>query len=422
MPISRNLLIPLVIIAIMPVTSQAASLWGSDVLSSYGVTLGGGMSLALDASGNAGLTWYGAGGGLYYASQTDNVWGIAQQLESNYYAGMGSDLEYLGSTPYISYRGADASNNGSLNFTTWDGAAWNTAIIDNSAGINPNHTDIELDINGLPAISWVEQYTIASLSDDRILYAYHDGTDWSAPEIVNPSPDPYARPMAGANLGLIGSNTTPDIAYASGSGFTRRPIFSERIEGGIWTDNIGLDGTASSYSAAYMALAYDPDGNPMIAFMDTVTGTTPDTRGDVCLATYKDGAWSVERVFNSTAVAGYNDYSYLDMAVDSFGQAHILFYDPQAQELLYTVRVEGSWSAPRTIYTGEAYFAQLELDSKGRPHYSYISRTSPTESEIRYGVGQSSIPEPGTMLLFAAGVAAIALRARRRRVESESQE
>ncbi len=248
------------------------------------------------------------------------------------------------------------------------------------------------------SIAYVDQHGLGS-SDDTIDYAYSDGSTWHIEKIAD-----KPRVLAGTDQVLPGSNTAAQVAYSDASPFWYRPpVHATR---GSWTLDTGLDETADEESAAYMAMALDSSGNPAIAYLDTETG-------DVRFAIYDGSSWSVETVLSGDVADSFDDYRYLDMAFDSWGYAHLVYYDSEAGQLSYSYRSGSSWYTTHT-WELDAFWVALDIDSNNAPHFAYYDNSDGNA----YIIDGQPIPEPATMVLFGLGLLGLGARLRRRTTSS----
>jgi len=373
-----------------------ADLWTPQVLP-YSPTLSGGLGFALDSSDNPGITFQDStSGGLYYGYYSSGSWATAAAIDTGTYTGRGSALVYEGAIPHVSYRDSDnsASDVGSLAYATKPGGSWSLTTVDNAAETNPRHTAIALDSSDNPAIAYVDQHGLGT-SDDTIDYAYYDGSTWHIEKIAD-----KPRVLAGTDLALPGSNTAAQVAYSDDSGWYKLPVHATRT--GSWTLDTGLGGEVSAEDAAYMAMDLDGSGNPAIAYLDTGTG-------DVRFAIYDGSDWSVETVLSGDADDAYDDWRYLDMAFDSMGYAHLVYYDLEAGQLSYSYRSGSSWHTTHT-WELDAYWIALDIDSNNAPHFAYYDNSDGNA----YIIDGQAIPEPATMVLFGLGLLGLGARLRRR--------
>ena len=97
------------------------------------------------------------------------------------------------------------------------------------------------------------------------------------------------------------------------------------------------------------------------------------------------------------------------MAFDSWGYAHLVYYDSEAGQLSYSYGQGGSWYTTHT-WEIDAYWVGLDIDSSNTPHFAYYDNSDGNA----YIIDGQPIPEPATMVLFGLGLLGLGARLRRR--------
>jgi hypothetical protein len=364
--------------------------------------LDGDLSLALDSFNRPGLTFSSSTGGLQYATFDGSSWSSSTAIDGPKYMGWGNDLTYQGTTPHVAYRSSDGTNH-YLGYTTYDGASWQTNVFSDVAPSDPRHFAIGLNSEGNPGIIYYDNHTNPS-ADDMVYYRYYDGNSWSSREDVAGN----VRVIGGVALGYDQADT-PYAGFLTNMWIDRPPTLAIRDASGTWSSDVGLGGVAANEFGLYVSLAFDAVGYPHLAWVNNNPGTGD---GQVNYSWYDGSAWHKDTAIEATYYTSWEDRRYMDMAIDSWGYSHIVFYDPAGKNLLYTVgRPGGFWEAPRMLASSlenPAFWVNVAIDSDNAPHFAYHSGGC-----TWYGVGEP-VPEPGTILLLVSGIGALAVLRKRR--------
>ena len=367
----------------------------------------GRVSLAIDSNDSPGLTYAGVSGGLQYATFSGGSWSNVTVVDGSY-TGRGSSLVYQGTTPHIAYRASPDHTAHYLGYATFDGTDWHTTVFDSDVSPSaPRHCAIDLDSHGNPAIAYYDMHGLGS-QDDAIYYRYFDGTDWSTRETI--ADDATIRSNIGGVDFVFGPGDTPYAGYITRvAGNDQQPTCAIRDLDGTWSPNIGLDGEATSQMGYYVSMAIDAMGHPNIAWVNGNQWAVPPV-GDVNYSWYDGSQWHMETAIALDFHSSWDDRGYMDMAIDSWGFSHIVHYDPAGKQLLYTVGRPGDfWEAPRVLADNlTAWWVNVAVDSDNAPHFAYHS-----DECTWYGKGEP-VPEPGTILLLASGIGALAVFRKRR--------
>ena len=365
----------------------------------------GGLSLAIDSLDRPGLTFAGSSGGLRYATFGSSGWS-SSTVVSGTYMGRGSDLTYDGTTPHIAYRHSPNYQEHYLGYATYDGSTWQTNVFSDVDPSNPRHFAVDVDSGGNPGIAYYDNHAYPP-ADDRVYYRYFDGSAWSGRETVAGDVRNVSN-IGGVALGY-GADDTPYVGFLTDDLINRPPTLAVRDAGGTWSSDIGLGGSAAKEFGLYVSLAFDAVGHPHLAWVNNNPGTG---LGQANYSWYDGSAWHKETAINATYYTSWEDRRYMDMAIDSWGYSHIVFYDPSGRNVLYTVGRPGDfWEAPRVLagsLESHAFWVNVAIDSDNAPHFAYHSGGC-----TWYGKGDP-VPEPGSIILLASGLGALALYRRRR--------
>lgn len=115
---------------------------------------------------------------------------------------------------------------------------------------------------------------------------------------------------------------------------------------------------------SYMSMALDSDGRAHMAYYDASTT-------DLIYAFWESGFWIAETVDNTDIVGQWTS-----IAVDDQGRPHISYQQVDSGSLRYAVKDAGVW----TIETVDGLnitglHTSIDLDSKGQPHIAYYELT-----------------------------------------------
>ncbi len=129
-----------------------------------------GMGFAVDGSGISHLSFYNGSdtaGNLQYASKSGTSWSSVTLDQSSTMVGTYSDLALDGNgNPHISY--VDATN-GFLRYAQYDGSSWAISTVDSSGSVL-GYTSITIDEDGFPRIAY---------HDGSLRLAVWDGSSWA---------------------------------------------------------------------------------------------------------------------------------------------------------------------------------------------------------------------------------------------------
>lgn len=199
------------------------------------------------------------------------------------------------------------------------------------------------------------EHEASGVNTGNLRYAVFDGVNWSDGLLIN---DENKRVGGGASLAVDATGKSHLAFQYEGIGVR----YGKRT-GGAWTYR-----TVDVSPTKVISLALDPTSAPAIVFAS----------GSVRFARENAGVWS------STAVTGTaNVGSYLSIAFDGVGNAHICYHDATANALKYAISgAGGAWSVS-TVEPGGGTHCAITVDPAGIPHISYRSNT-PVPGALKY--------------------------------------
>jgi hypothetical protein len=362
------------------------------------------VGFALDAGGNHTFTYGVSQGGLRYGYHDGSNW-TSSTIATGSFTGEASSLIYVDGTPHVVY-GQDIGTTIGFYHAWLDGDTWlNQSISDSSTW--PRHSALAADADGNLAAAWLDEHEHGT-DDDTLDFAFFDGSSWTTQSVSTSL-------LIRGNLDLIvaGAASEASLAYIDmqpGIFMPSEPTWAER-SGGTWNSDVGLGGVATDIFAEYISATLTPEGNPAVAYIDT-------WNGGLHYAVRTESGWTVETVDPMMPAMAYSDRRYTAMATDDWGYIHLLYFDPDANELKYRYRDSEGWSSARTIANAAAHWLSLEIDGTQTPHFAYYDNDS---GSIYSGLGQA-VPEPGTLGLIFAGLAALAARRRRAGTREHEQQ
>ena len=263
-----------------------------------------------------------------------------------------------------------------------DGANWTTkyAFFD---GQEWNSTTI-LDITGFG-----QQMNIAIDDDGGVHVLLADESNSFAPRLIyaRPTPEGWSRETVAAASqegfwynSIQIHNGIPYIAHLPvdlADDAPRELRLSHRVGDDEWsTEAIPVDGPRLG---AYTPLGFGPDGHPQIAYH--IRTSEDFSAGTLHLARFDGDQWTTILVDDRDA-AGL----YLDMAVDPWGRAHIIYGERNSATLRYARYHEGEWLRIDLADLGTgpllgSWLPAIAVDARGIPHLSFHD---PGTDTVRY--------------------------------------
>jgi len=303
-------------------------------------------------------------------------------------AGVGSSItiDNMGN-PWISY--SHGSFPESLKIAHFTGSTWQTSLVDSTAD---KVTSIAIDGAGNPVIAYLES------TNTRVEYAHLVGGSWvidtadetcdilnfiscaidsvGNPHIAYIDPSDMFEPILkyvtyansnwkieevtracdGQDISSLALDSTgnPCISYRGATG----ALMYAHKSGASWVTEI-----ADSANSYYSSLKINSAGNPCISYFKN---------DGVHYTYYTSGSWQTETV-DSTVGLG----SYLALALDSLGYAHIAYHDIINSDLKYAYHNGAAWHYETIDTKGNVgKYVSLVLDNYGNPYISYRDDTN----------------------------------------------
>jgi hypothetical protein len=287
---------------------------------------------------------------------------------------------------------ADDDEEAYMSYLTNQSGTWQLAYIDNCYDYGYfGYPAAAIDSLGRPAVAY-GTWGLFFCRDDRLWYRSRigpNGWNWSL-ENVDGSPGRYGR------VSLATSQTgTPTLVYDLDTG-DPPPYSSLKYAtkiGSNWETSIIVAPSPGWSGSHYPSVALDSDGTAHVSYYEP-------TLDNLVYATRLTGAWAMEIV---DSVGDVGRYSAIEL--DSEGNPHISYQDFTRGVLRYAWRKLGQWTKVDvdTVEFG-GYYSSLALDFTNSPHIA--SMTYPP-ANLRYArIGSITLPEPTSV----EGGAAIAPR------------
>ena len=305
-------------------------------------------------------------GAMLLADGTWTADTVASTGDVGFYNALAFDQAGL---PSIAY---SDNTNDDVRFAHFDGTHWTTSLVDGAKNVATG-IDLAYDPSGKPAISY---------GWNGLKFAEWTGTSWSIQTVVKAAANDVT------SLAYLGS--TPYIALAAGSGRSGSLQLAYRT-GGKWIVEV-----VEKAAAKYKSLAFDANGNPVIAYSD-------DLNSDGQLDTLKvarkvAGKWTVSVL--ETGVVGYGVYA--GLAFDTAGNPAVVHGNGTVRYLSWT----GLWSAgagawtPSVVDGGPFAGGESLRFSQGTagPLVSWRQTAGdgyPNVVKVALGTGRRAAPIPG---------------------------
>ncbi len=286
----------------------AGGAWQIETVDAQGDT-GWYTSLAFDSAGNPRIAyWDLTNSALRYARWTGSSWS-KETVDNSAYVGQCCSLALdSAGNPMISYYDY---TNGDLKFARWTGSAWAIEVVDSGpaqlgAGL---YTSLAIDSMGRPHISYADH------SQGLLRYAWWNGTSWILETVDGGTP-------IGTSIRLDSADV-PHISYAYQFGQGSHLKYAERTgPGGTWQTQIVRPGGQRGW---YSSLCLRSDGAPRILSWDLGGGI-------VDYDSFDNGAW----VHDTVESMGYTD-QWCSLTLDSGGRPLAAYRSATNQDLHYAV-------------------------------------------------------------------------------------
>jgi uncharacterized repeat protein (TIGR01451 family) len=303
--------------------------------------MGGPADLALDSTGNPGISYHDTiRGGYRYAWRDASGWHSEPvDTDTSYYAHYSSLALTDDDSPRIAYWD---STNFDLKYAWKDGTGWHTQTVD-EAGTVGAYASLALDADDYPRIAYFNG------TDHRLKYAWQDASGWH-----NETVEPVWYGGQYCSLALDGAGS-PRIAYHAAGG---QDLMYAWQDGDGWRiETVDAEG----YIGQYASLVLDGDDNPRIAY------SNGSPINDLKYA-WRDGTgWQTE-----TADAAGNVGSDACLALDAAGDPRITYFDMTHQNQKYARRDrDGAWHNRTVGAVVGGLAGSLALDGAGSPRICY---------------------------------------------------
>ena len=244
-----------------------------------------------------------------------------------------------------------------LRYATGGPGAWQTEVVDETAGTGYHNTSM---------VAAGGDLHVAYRQLSSIFYQRFDGAVWSF-QVVASNGSAYG---ADVSIGVDGSQRV-HISFESviGGDFGQTTLrYATSAGGDFQTEDI--EELPPKSGQTYDALAVTPEGLAHIAYRDGSIGA-------LRLATGESGAWTKETV-DGTDDAG----SHASIAMDARGALHIAYRAAAAKELRHATNASGTWQIETVDgQTDTGLYTSVKVDSKGHVHIGYVDAG---ESTVRH--------------------------------------
>ncbi len=359
------------LLALLCISGVNAS-WSVEKVDDQG-NVGWAQSLALDPSGNPGISYYDANlGDLKFARWDGSQWQV-EIVDTGNVAGAMGDVGRASSlvfneegNPEIAYY--DVTDD-TLNFAVKEGGIWDIRVIDTSAGWD---TSLVLNTGNTRHIAYYDDNPVGQ--NDILKYAVSQGTGWDVTVADNDKD-------VGSGCSLaVDANGHPGIAYLDAY---NEDVKYAWFDGTAWHTEVVKD-----TFGIYLSLAFDNQNNPRISYFDYFP------QNDLVYA-WKDGSgWHTEVVesegVRSDGTVTGDVGKFTSLAIDSYERANIVYFY-ESGDLKYAQQRDETWNIlPITVTehlgsttnmygTGDdGKYTSLRLNEKDRARIAFYKVTDYT--------------------------------------------
>lgn len=239
------------------------------------------------------------GPNLLFAQWTGSSWSI-QQVDANVAVRCSLVMDSAGQ-PAIAYigngvPGKNASAAG-LKLARRNGSTWTKEVVDATA--NVARMSLGFDFAGTPAIAYARDASSAITGSDTLKFARKSGSSWST-EVVESGISNYGSSVS---LAFDPATDHPAISHG-GSTFNQSSQPAIRFvqwNGSSWVGETVVT-TQSGQSAGRASLAFDADGNPILASEFLTSGQPVQTQ--IRFARRVGGVWEFEDIHTWAGALG----------------------------------------------------------------------------------------------------------------------
>ncbi len=316
-------------------------------------------SLALDAAGRPRVAYCGYNAPdpcLNYASWNDALgqWDIQQPLAgtpgpAGEYPSLALDAA---GSPHISYMNTNDDYE-DLVYLYRDGSGWLSQVVDDRL-VMGLHTELKLDASGRPHIAYTVVASTPQGSAYALTYAAWTGSAWLT-QTVAPSvwQDNFSLALDAAGR--------PHIAYTPYGAYEDAVPTYAYLEGASWLTRT-IDGPDCSGAGGGLALALDAAGVPHIAY------SACGSPGRIMYAVWTGSEWAIEEVDQFPYIG---TLYYLDLALDAGDHPHISYTTGEGG-LKYAAWTGSEWRRQAVCANHEVWHNSLALDAQGLTHITYL--------------------------------------------------
>lgn len=345
-----KLLMILVLYCILVFSVASADVWYLENVDSNSSILLNRSSIALDAGGNARISYqacvYETSSDLKYAYWNGTNWAISI-IDSNVsgdglaeYNSLALDSE---GKPRIAYNDRE---NGYIKYASWSGSFWDITIVDTGLGEYVSGSSLCLDSEDTPSIVYSYDY-----NDRDLMYARWYESAWYISAIDIPGKVGLWSSMD------LASNDKPHVSYCDNTNDNLKYAYLGPEFWHIFTiDSVGDVGH-------YTSIAVDSNDRVHISYFD-------ETNCNLKYAYYNGTTWNISTIDSDGDVGRYCT----SIAVDSNNNPHISYYDFTNDCLKYAYHNGSTWELSVVDVLDHAgRRSSIAVDSEDRPHISYTA-------------------------------------------------